>query len=196
MAKRKTDLKKVTAFSISLKQKSILKALASHEDKNTSEVLRGIIPTADELNAFTSLKASGYGKVGKDITELIRETHKTYFAAIMGGSILFNIGLHSAAVHYFDKTGNDTFRLFSNWVKAVKGKKGYKFVTFFQAEGSDFKLLVSPGEKQKSVEKIIDRFMMNAPDAEQLNAIKMSATNSALGLIEKRLKSKTKVSRR
>ena len=186
-------MKKTLCITVEEHQARDLKKLAKQMDKNVSEVLRGLIPTAAELNAFISLKDSGYGKAGKDIPELITETHKTYFAAIMGGSILYNIGLHSAAVHYFDKTGNDTFKLFSNWVKALKKKKGYKFVTFFKAEGCDFKLLVSPGENQKSVEKLIDKFMMQAPNAEQLNAIKMSATNSTLGLLEKRLKSNTKV---
>lgn len=162
VAKRKKDLMRVVCFSITPEQNILLKALAGYMGKNTSEVLRELLPTVEEFRAFTALQDYIDEKQPKDVTKIIAKTKRMFVEVLMSSHLISPIGMQIAAVSYFDKSGDAVFKLFQNFIKAVQsidyrykiervdfpmGKKEYQF-----------NIVTSPRESEKAVKNLIGRY--------------------------------------
>lgn len=185
--KKKKDLMKVTAFSLTPKQISNLRDLSEYSGKNISEVVRALIPGREEIEAWKAYQDfdddfSG-NKNRKRILNKIAKTRRLFMELVMSNHCQFPIGLQVKATSYLDRRKKNkntgVFKLFKNWISALRLKKGYRFVTdkhkFPGSQARIYFYVLAPGESKKDVDQLIGKYATIAPNAEVLNAIQQNA---------------------
>jgi len=195
--KKRKELKKTVCITIEAQQERDLKELARYTGKNVSEVVRELLPSAEEIEAwevYQDFCDSLSEPHREELFNKIRKASRLFFEVAMAGNIQVPIGLQVAAVSHFDKTGASTFKLFKNWINALQSIKGYKFVSdkhkFPGSPDKIFFSVLSPNESRADVDNLIGKFCTLAPDSEVLNAIQRSAR-----VVKKRSKTKKKTKR-
>lgn len=162
VSKRKKDLMRVVAFSIKPKQEILLKALASYMGKNTSEVLRELLPTVEEFRAFTALQDYIDENRPEDVIGIITKAKRMFVELVMSSHLTYPIAIQCAAVSYFDEDGDAVFKLFQNFIKALQRiDYRYKIVRVdFPVNGKEyqFNIVTSPREDKEAVLNLIGKY--------------------------------------
>ena len=162
MTKRKKDLMRVVAFSIKPEQEILLKALAGDMGKNTSEVLRELLPTVEEYRAFSALQDYIDEKKPEDVLKIIAKAKRMFVEVLMSTHLISPIGMQCAAVSYFDKSGDEVMKLFRNFMKAVQRiDYRYKIVKVdfpMNRKKYQFNIVTSPREDKEEVLKLIGKY--------------------------------------
>jgi len=193
--KRQPDKwKRTLSITIEIQQQQDLQKLANYTGLNISEVVRELLPTEGELDAFMALQDFADRSQPKDVTKLIAKTRRLFMEVLMSGHPVFPIGLQVAAVSYFDETGSEIAKLFQNYIKALQSTKGYRFESEkfkFPKRTDILYFCLACGEKKKDVGKIVKKYLTLAPDAEVLETIGRTARTMKKPKTGKRI-SKTK----
>ncbi len=173
--KKTKELKKTVCVTIEQKQERDLKRLAQYMKLNVSEVMRELLLSTEEIEAFCTLQDYEDKSKRKDVLSIIARTRRLFMEVLMSGHPTYPIGLQVAAVSYFDKSGAKTSKLFTRFVKALQRTKGYRFANLKnKVNDYKFKILISPKESREDVEQLISKYMLKAPDRETLNAIRLA----------------------
>jgi len=173
-------LKKIVSIAISPKQHRDLKELAKYAGMNVSEVVRALLPSTEEIEAFQVYQdLCDIGKPHREeVLDKITRTRRLFMEVAMSGHIQAPIGLQVASVSYFDKTGKEIAKLFKIWINALRSTRGCRFESIkFKYPGKTYIYYVAlaRNESKEKVGKLISRYVTLASDAEVLSAIKKTA---------------------
>jgi len=178
---RSRTWKKTVCITIEPKQHRDLKKLAKYTGKNVSGVVRELLPTKEEIEAFQAYQ--DFIDIDKphrkEVLDKITRTRRLFFETVMSGHIQAPIGLQVAAVSYFDKTGIEIAKLFKNWINALRSKEGCRFESMrFKRPGKPeyiYYMCLARRESKQDVESLIAKYSASAPDAEVISMIKKTA---------------------
>ena len=181
MKKKENKGKKVLCVTVEREQERNLKRLAKYAGRNVSAVLRELLPTAEEISAFTTYQdfvdSLGDPKP-QNVFEGMKSTFQIFFTLAMSGHCQFPIGLQVAAVSYFDPTGRELAKLFKNWILALQSKDGCSFekqrIKPPNKPAAFYYICVGPDQTKKKVMDLIGRYNIEAPDKEVLETIRRS----------------------
>jgi len=185
--------KKTVCITIEPKQQRDLQKLSKYTNLNVSEVIRKLLPSTEEIEAFVAYQDFSDKLHREKVFDNITNTRRLFMETAMSGHILAPIGLQVAAVSYFDKTGAEVSKLFKKFIKALQSIEDCRF------DKVEFKLLndrkkylyyivTSRDESKQKVEKLISKYVTLADDAEVIKAIKRNIRTKGRKPAKKRRK--------
>lgn len=171
--KKSKELKKTICVTIESKQERDLKSLSKYTGLNVSEVVRKLLPSAEDIDAFITYQDYTDKLHRERVFDKIANTRPLFMEIAMSGHILAPIGLQVSAVSFFDKTGAEIPKLFKRFIRALQSIKGCRFerVEFALPKyGKEYFYYVVTSRdenKKKAVESILKYFTLGGTEVQE-----------------------------
>lgn len=181
MTKTRKEWKKTVCITIEPKQQRDLQRLSKYTNLNVSEVIRKLLPSEEDIDAFITYQnyvdSLNKEKHPEKILDKIKDTRRLFMEIAMSGHILAPIGLQVAAVSHFDKTGKEISKLFKKFIKALQSIGDCRFESVKFELPSDSKkylyyVVTSSDESKAKVKKLISKYIDLGDKAEVNESIK------------------------